>query len=95
MNKVIFADNTEYDCVFCGLATVGILFITLAGVTTAEAAVVFSDKDKVSKIRYVGSDGNEAVFEHYTKFEYLVNEPTGGQRAALRQKYASEVQNDG
>lgn len=95
MNKVIFADNTEYDCVFCGLATVGILFITLAGVSTAEAAVVFSDKDKVSKIRYVGSDGNEVVFEHYIKFEYIVNEPTGGVRGALRQQYASEVQNDG
>lgn len=95
MDRIIFLDGSEYQCAFCGLATVGVLYVTLAGVTTAEAAVVFSDKDKVSKIRYVGSDGNEVVFEHYIKFEYIVNEPTGGVRGALRQQYASEVQNDG
>lgn len=90
MDKVIFADNTEYECGFCGEASVGMLFVTLANVSFTEAAVVLCDEKKTKKIRYVGADGAETVFEHYTKFEYLVNE-SGGMRGALRQKYASEV----
>lgn len=93
MDKVIFADNTENSCVFCGIASVGILYVTLTGVSFAEAALIFTDEKKTSKIRYVGADGAETVFEHYTKFEYLVNE-ADGIRGALRQKYASEVTAD-
>lgn len=90
MDKIIFADNSEYKCGFCGEANVGILFVTLSDVSFVEAAVIFNDEKKTSKIRYVGADGAETVFEHYTKFEYLVNE-ANGIRGALRQKYASEV----
>lgn len=90
MDKIIFADNTEYKCGFCGEANVGILFVTLEDVSFTEAALLFSDEKKTEKIRYIGADGVETVFEHYTKFEYLVNE-TNGVRGALRQKYASEV----
>lgn len=89
-DKIIFADGSEYNCGFCGLATVGLLFITLTGVSFPEGATVFTDENKTKKIRYVGSDGKETVFEHYTKFEYLVNED-GGVRGSLRQQYASEV----
>lgn len=95
MDRIIFLDGSEYQCAFCGLATVGVLYVTLTGLSFVEAAAIFGNENKTKRIRYVGSDGNEVVFEHYTKFEYLVNEPTGGQRAALRQKYASEVQNNG
>ncbi len=91
MDKIIFADNTEYACGFCGLATVGLLFVTLTGVSLAEGAIIFSDQTKTSKIRYVGESGQDESFEHYIKLEYIVNEPTGGVRAALRQQYASEV----
>lgn len=90
MERIIFADNTEYKCGFCGEASVGILYVTLSDVSFVEAAVIFNDEKKTSKIRYVGADGAETVFEHYTKFEYLVNE-ANGIRGALRQKYASEV----
>lgn len=92
MDKIIFADNSEYNCGFCGLATVGLLFVTLTGVSFAEGAVIFSDEKKTERMRYVAANGEETMFEHYTKFEYLVNEPTGGVRGALRQQYASEVQ---
>lgn len=91
MNKIIFADNTEYNCGFCGLSSVGLLFVTLTDVPFIEAATIFGDENKTKKMRYVGEDNAETVFEHYIKFEYLVNEPTGGIRAALRQQYASEV----
>lgn len=94
MDKIIFADNSEYNCGFCGLATVGLLFVTLTGISFTEGAVIFSDEKKTQKIRYVAANGKETVFEHYVKFEYLVNEPSGGVRAALRQRYASEVQTD-
>lgn len=90
MDKIIFLDGSECPCAFCGLATVGLLYVTLTGLSFVEAAAIFGDEKKTAKIRYVAANGEETVFEHYTKFEYLVNE-TGGQRAALRQKYASEV----
>lgn len=90
MDKIIFGDGSEYPCAFCGLATVGMLYVILPGLSFVEAASIFSDERKTVKIRYAAASGEETVFEHYTKFEYLVNE-TGGQRAALRQKYASEV----
>nr|DAE38361.1 MAG TPA: restriction alleviation protein [Caudoviricetes sp.] len=90
MDKIIFLDGSEYPCVFCGLATVGLLYVTLTGLSFVEAAAIFGDENKTAKIRYVAANGEETIFEHYTKFEYLVNE-TDGQRAALRQKYASEV----
>ena len=89
MDKVIFDDGTQYKCLFCGEATVGILFVTL-DVSFPEAAAIFNDANKTKKIRYIGADGKETVFEYYTKFEYLVNQ-AGGVRAALRQQYASEV----
>lgn len=90
MDKIVFADNTEYKCGFCGAATVGLLFVTLTDVTFAEASTVFTDENKTKEIRYVAANGEETVFEHYVKFEYAVNE-SGGVRGALRQKYASEV----
>ena len=90
MDKIIFLDGSEYPCAFCGIATVGVLYVTLTGLSFVEAAAIFGDEKKTAKIRYVAANGEETVFEHYTKFEYLVTEP-GGQRAALRQKYASEV----
>lgn len=90
MDKIIFADNTEYKCGFCGLASVGLLFVTLEGLSFVEAAAVFADENKTKKIRYVAANGEETAFEHYVKFEYAVNE-SNGVRGALRQKYASEV----
>lgn len=90
MDRIVFRDGSEYSCAFCGLATVGLLYVTLTGLSFVEAAAVFGDENKTAKIRYVAANGDETVFEHYTKFEYLVNE-ADGQRAALRQKYASEV----
>ena len=90
MDKIIFLDGSEYPCAFCGIATVGVLYVTLTGLSFGEAAAGFGEEEKAAEIRCVAATGEETVFEQYTKFEYLVNE-TGGQRAALRQKYASEV----
>lgn len=91
MEKIIFNDGSEYPCAFCGVATVGMLYVTLTGMSFVEAASLFSDENKTKRMRYVAANGDETLFEHYTKFEYAVNE-SGGVRGALRQKYASEVQ---
>ena len=31
MDKIIFLDGSEYPCAFCGLATVGLLYVRLTG----------------------------------------------------------------
>jgi len=90
MDKVIFADGTELQCLFFGNSTVGLLFITL-NTDVATAAMIATDREKTARITYRPESGEETTFEDYIKFEYLVNEPTGGVRIALRQLYASEV----
>ena len=89
MDKVFFADGTEYECLFFGLATVGKLFITMK-VTLTEAAQIFSDPNKTRQITFQPASGEATTLFDYTVFEYIVNE-RGGIRAALRKPYVGET----
>lgn len=89
MNKVRFADGTEIECKFFGLATVGKLFISV-DLPFAQAAGIFSDPDKTRSITYIPNDGEPTTLEFFTVFEYMVNEKDGSVRAALRKPFVGE-----
>lgn len=89
MDKVKFADGSEFDCLFFGQATVGKLFITV-NLPFADAAVIFSDPQKTREITYTPHNGETTTLFDYTVFEYMVNEAEGV-RAALRKPYVGEV----
>lgn len=88
MDKIRFADGTEIECSFFGQASVGKLFITTR-LPFAEAAQIFSDREKTAEITYTPLNGTPIVLQDYTVFEYMVNE-RNGVRAALRKPFVGE-----
>lgn len=90
MDKIEFADGTQYNCGFCGQPTENILFITLVGASYVEAAQIFEAPGRLLTITFRPANGQPVSFPGYTVFEYLVREPNGI-RASLRRPYVGEV----
>ena len=81
----------NYDCPFCGLASVGILYVDILGVTLAEALVAFSDPANTRHMEYIAG-GKKTVYDGYTKIigvEYAYND-SSAVRVALRRPYEGE-----
>lgn len=80
-----------YECPFCGLASVGILYVDVFGVSLREALEIFSDPNNTKSMVYRG--GEECVtYEGYTTIigvEYAYNN-TSAVRVALRRPYVGE-----
>lgn len=80
-----------YDCPFCGLASVGILYVDILGVTLAEALAAFSDPANTRHMEYIAG-GKTTVYDGYTKIigvEYAYND-SSAVRVALRRPYEGE-----
>lgn len=81
----------NYDCPFCGLASVGILYVDILGVTLAEALAAFSDPANTRHMEYIAGD-KTTVYDGYTKIigvEYAYND-SSAVRVALRRPYEGE-----
>lgn len=80
-----------YDCPFCGLASVGILYVDILGVTLAEALAAFGDPANTRHMEYIAGD-KTTVYDGYTKIigvEYAYND-SSAVRVALRRPYEGE-----
>ena len=91
MPKFKIANGTAYDCPFCGLASVGILYVDILGVTLIDALTAFSASANTRHMEYIAG-GETAVYDGYTKVigvEYAYND-SSAVRVALRRPYAGE-----
>lgn len=91
MPKFKIANGTAYDCPFCGLASVGILYVDILGVTLIDALTAFSASANTRRMEYIAG-GETAVYDGYTKVigvEYAYND-SSAVRVALRRPYDGE-----
>ena len=91
MPKFKITNGTAYDCPFCGLASVGILYVDILGVTLLDALTAFSASANTRHMEYIAG-GETTVYEGYTKIigvEYAYND-SSAVRVALRRPYAGE-----
>lgn len=80
-----------YECPFCGLASVGILYVDVIGASLAEALEVFGAPANTKHMEYIAG-GETAVYDGYTKIigvEYAYND-SSAVRVALRRPYEGE-----
>ena len=93
--KIILADGTEFDCNFCGVSSTGVIYIDLLQINMLGAITAFGDKEKVSKIIYRTSEGEEthdAVYENFSVLigVQLVQNLDGITRVSMRRPYVGE-----
>lgn len=91
MPKFKIANGTAYDCPFCGLASVGILYVDILGVTLIDALTAFSASANTRHMEYIAG-GETKVYDGYTKVigvEYAYND-SSAVRVALRRPYEGE-----
>ena len=92
MPKFEIANGTAYDCPFCGLASVGILYVDILGVTLSDALSVFSVPANTRHMEYRAGE-EKIVYDGYTKIlgvEYAYNN-TSAVRVSLRRPYEGET----
>lgn len=91
MPKFKITNGTAYDCPFCGLASVGILYVDILGVTLLDALTAFSASANTRHMEYIAG-GKTTVYDGYTKIigvEYAYND-SSAVRVALRRPYEGE-----
>lgn len=82
----------SFDCPFCGLASVGILYVDILGVTLAEALAAFSDLANTRQMEYRAGEETQR-YDGFTRLigvEYAYND-TSAVRVALRRPYEGET----
>lgn len=80
-----------YECSFCGLASVGILYVDVLGMSLKEALETFSDPNNTKSMVYRGGE-ERVTYEGYTTIigvEYAYND-TSAVRISLRRPYVGE-----
>lgn len=91
MPTLQLSNGTIYGCSFCGLASVGILYIDILEVNLMGALTAFSDKTATSHLEYVSGDIQKS-YDGFTRLigvEYAYND-TSAVRVALRRPYEGE-----
>lgn len=94
--KIILADESEFECSFCGVSSTGVMYIDLKGISMAHAVTLFSDTEKVSKIIYRTFAENDSHQDtEYNNFTVLigvqyVQNLDGITRVSMRRPYVGE-----
>lgn len=92
MPTLQLSNGTIYGCPFCGLASVGILYIDIMGVDLMGALTAFSDTTATAHLEYVSGETQKS-YDGYTRLigvEYAYNE-NAAVRVALRRPYEGET----
>ena len=85
----ITSDGAQFECTFCGLASVGILYVDLLGLTLQSALTTFGDSGRTSTLTYKTLSG-ETVYKNFIVI--LGVEKVGNAiRISLRRPYEGEV----
>lgn len=92
MQKFIVATGAEYECRFCGLASVGILYVDIVGLSLLEALTAFSSPDITSTLKVQSGEAGR-VFNGYTRLVGVEWADSAEEcvRIALRKPYVGEV----
>lgn len=80
-----------YFCPFCGLASVGILYVDILDSTLQDALTSFSDTENTVHLEYT-TPNDTSSYDGFTKIigvEYAYND-SGAVRVALRRPYEGE-----
>lgn len=91
MPTITLNDGTMYNCLFCGLASVGILYLDVPVATLAEALQIFSNKENAKRLVYKTPE-EEITYNNFTKVvgvEWAYND-SSAVRVALRRPYEGE-----
>ena len=92
MPIIILNNGIKYECPFCGLASVGILYIDVIGLDLVGALEAFSNTEATKNIQYktVDKTTNYTGYIKLIGVEYAYNDSTAV-RVALRRLYESET----
>ena len=92
MPLITLSNGIKYECPFCGLASVGILYIDVIGLDLAGALEAFSNTEATKNIQY--KTPNETIdYIGYIKLigvEYAYND-SEAVRVSLRRLYEGET----
>lgn len=88
----VLKSGKQYACPFCGLASVGILYVDILGSTLEDALKTFGSKENTQHMEY--HSGKEKIdYDGYNKIlgvEYAYNN-TAAVRVSLRRPYEGET----
>lgn len=92
MDKLKINNGTIYECSFCGLASVGILYIDLVGMNLVQALEIFNNPENTKYLEFIS--GSEKV--SYKGFTFLIGvewayNDNKAVRVALRRPYEGET----
>ena len=92
MPTIILSNKNEYECTFCGLSSVGILYIDIKGTDLTGALTEFSSQSNTEKIIY-RTPLSDTLYEGFTKLlgvEYVIDGSTV--RVSMRKPYTDEAE---
>ena len=92
MNKFKINNGTIYECPFCGLASVGILYVDLVGINLVQALEIFNNPENTKHLEHIS--GSEQVY--YEGFTFLIGvewayNDRNAVRVSLRRPYEGET----
>ena len=84
MRTITLNDGTVYTVTMCG-ASGGLLWITIANypLGMADAAVTFSDTERIKSIKHEAGENDHATYDGYTRLHSLQMDAEGGLTVAL------------
>lgn len=92
MPTFTLSNGKRYECPFCGLASVGILYVDVMGLSLSEALSVFGDRQGTKTTVYEAGE-QKRTFDGYTVLlgvEYATATCDGAVRVSLRRPYEGE-----
>lgn len=92
MGKFRINKGTVYECPFCGLASVGILYVDLVGMNLVQALEVFNNPENTKHLEYI-SGSEQVPYEGFTFLigvEWAYNDGSAV-RVSLRRPYEGET----
>lgn len=92
MNKFKINSGTIYECPFCGLASVGILYVDLVGMNLAQALEIFNNPENTKHMEYISGSENISYegFTFLIGVEWAYND-NKAVRVSLRRPYEGET----
>ena len=92
MPTITLNNDIKYECPFCGLASVGILYVDLMNMNLVQALEIFNNPENTKHLEYIS--GSEKVsYEGFTFLigvEWAYNNNTAV-RVSLRRPYEGET----
>ena len=92
MGKFKINNVTIYECPFCGLASVGILYVDLVGMNLVQALEIFNNPENTKHLEYI-SGSEQVPYEGFTFLigvEWAYNDGSAV-RVSLRRPYEGET----